>query len=260
MNYLMDGDGQNGNLHVEELLGGTYTTYRCGRCCHWCSALAVQPSRSIGIRHNNSSTRRYKIGHKIVIIIFFSSFNGKYPSHSILVDCCMHYWWGWGPMAAIGWRHWSWSIDAMIRIVEKSSPPAPFPPSLAPPLPHTMRSWCPLPEDMVEWWIRQIGFRADDLDVDDDAHCYLPRYHRQFSSTFLPTYSYIEKEKHNQQLPKDNIDGQCTDDNIITGNGDLHDPCLADLAITIVHRSLHLMMVCQPFPKPRQLIVSITIW
>ncbi len=41
-----------------------------------------------------------------------------------------------------------------------------------------------------------------------------------------------------------NTDGWCTNLIIIIGNGDLPDPCLADLAITIVHRSLHLMMVC----------------
>ncbi len=45
----------------------------------------------------------------------------------MLVDHCMHYCQGESPLKAKEWWCPPWLIDAMIRIVEKSSSPAPFP-------------------------------------------------------------------------------------------------------------------------------------
>ena len=137
----------------------------------------------------------------MLINIVYYRFNDVNPSHIIVVDCCIHFLRGRGPVAAVRRRRPSLSIDArrddpqcrkMPPTTPFSPPPSPPPPQITP----TRNTW---PAYAGQRSIRPRGRRAKQLPM-------LPRgvdvVHRRKRGTYPPN-SYVENSRDTPQTSID---------------------------------------------------------
>ena len=103
-------------------------------------------------------------------------------------------------MAAVGRQRPPWSINVTIPIMEESSPPVPFPPSLSPQPPHIVPKQRLFWADAAQRSIRRGGGERDGSDPDDDAPPDLTGEYRH-SPVQINTNSYVEKQKHKPLAP-----------------------------------------------------------
>ena len=138
----------------------------------------------------------------MLINIVYYRFNDVNPSHIIVVDCCIHFLRGRGPVAAVRRRRPSSSIDATIRHVGK------WPPLLQFRLLRQRRRHTSCPTDTPSGRTRrndrfgaeaaeQDGFRCCSV-----GRCHLTGDHRPKRGTY-PTYSYVENSRDTPQTPID---------------------------------------------------------
>ena len=83
-----------------------------------------------------------------------------------MADCCMPKSWEWGFMVAVVQQQPPWSVDARnLSIKQKTSPPAPIPPSAPPLPPRIMPPWCSELVDAKKQPVQRGGHQDNGLEA-----------------------------------------------------------------------------------------------